>query len=124
MTGHASVSLAVEAMQKGAVTYLEKPLDGDELQVALDDAFDKSNNKYAGVGAPCEIFKHRFSTLTPREVEVLNGIVEGKMNKVLAYDLGISIKTIEIHRSQVKKKMQARTATDLVKMVLTKSISH
>ncbi len=136
MTGHASVAVAVEAMKKGAITYLEKPLDSQMLQAALDSAFsEQCNLKKKNVSKNLEnegvdkkdneidkakaVYQERYSSLTPREIEVLCGIVDGKMNKVIAYDLGISVKTIEIHRSQVKKKMQAKSAADLVKMVLT-----
>ena len=126
MTGHANVPLAVEAMKKGAVTYLEKPLDGKALELALANAFSSRPNDSSVVDSDMEeskrLYHERYSTLTPRESEVLQGIVDGKMNKVIAYDLGISIKTIEIHRSQVKKKLKAKSAADLVKMVLTEQV--
>ena len=126
MTGHASINIAVEAMKKGAVTYLEKPLDDKALQTALTTAFEQknkemiANHKMNDENAAQQTFQQRYSSLTPREMEVMQGIVDGKMNKIIAYDLGISIKTIEIHRAQVKKKMKAKSAADLVKMALTK----
>ncbi len=123
MTGHANVPLAVEAMKKGAVTYLEKPLDSQALQTALDSAFSiKQDNVNDSADQAAVLYQERYATLTPREIEVLQGIVDGKMNKIIAYDLGISIKTIEIHRAQVKKKLQAKSAAELVKMVLTQKV--
>lgn len=132
MTGHADVPVAVEAMQKGAITYLEKPLDGRALEMALDIAFvvnqkndlkvdsqDGIENDGLEIQQEKAAFKRRLSSLTPREMEVLEGVVAGKMNKVLASDLGISIKTIEIHRAQIKKKLQAKNSTEIIKMVLT-----
>lgn len=126
MTGHASVPIAVEAMKKGAVTYLEKPLDVGVLQKTLATVFSAEGIQWSGDADSSDVahqeYKSRYAQLTPRELDVLNGIVEGKMNKVIAYELGISVKTIEIHRSQVKKKMQAKSAADLVKMVLTERV--
>jgi two-component system response regulator FixJ len=131
MTGHADVPIAVEAMRKGAVTFLEKPIDSNSLESALDSAFASNHSHAAQVSEPAAAFtysteqKHakaayerRLSTLTPREKEVLEGVVAGKMNKVLAADMGISIKTIEIHRSQIKKKMKVRNTAELIKMVV------
>jgi len=127
MTGHADIPLAVEAMKKGAITYLEKPLDSDALEHALDSAFVSSKiahshgdaNQTAAVETTGRAaFQRRLATLTPREREVLDGVVHGRMNKVLAADLGISIKTIEIHRSQIKKKMKVRNSAELIAMVV------
>ena len=129
MTGHADIPLAVEAMKKGAVTYLEKPLDSEALEHALDSAFVTAKN-YAASDDPevaatvsqsstgAAAFQRRLATLTPREQEVLDGVVQGQMNKVLAANLGISIKTIEIHRSQIKKKMKVRNTAELITMVV------
>ena len=129
MTGHGDVPIAVEAMKKGAITYLEKPLNAKSLEAALDsayvlvqkgskvgDLFEKSRGDEENI---CHAaFQRRISTLTPREKQVLDGVIEGKMNKVLAIDLGISIKTIELHRAQVMKKLNARNSTELIKMVI------
>lgn len=134
MTGHGDVSLAVEAMKKGAVTFIEKPLENDALESALDAAFVRVENQAKdqntdAVGNATEQdndaqneYIKRLATLTPREKDVVDGIVSGKLNKVIAYDLGISIKTVELHRSRVMAKMHARNAADLVKMVITESI--
>lgn len=125
MTGHGDVPLAVEAMSKGALTFLEKPLDDKALMAALDAAFSETDRgESLNVETESEArFRERHALLTPRECEVLQGVVDGKLNKVIAYDLGISVKTVELHRSRVMKKMQAPSPAALVKMVLTQSIS-
>ena len=128
MTGHGDVPLAVEAMSKGAVTFLEKPLDHNILNSALNSAFKIAKSKTSTVikyddrvgGAE---YQQRLNNLTRREQEVLSHIVSGKMNKVIALELGISVKTVELHRSRVMAKMHAKTAADLVKMVLTNSVN-
>jgi two-component system response regulator FixJ len=135
MTGHADVPLAVEAMKKGAVTYLEKPLNSDALERAIDTAFVQQQvNQVESVaqststiredqGSPAKAaYARRFATLTPREKEVLDGVVKGKMNKVLASDLGISIKTIEIYRSQIKKKMKVKNIAELIAVVIREEV--
>ena len=135
MTGHAAVPLAVEAMKKGAVTFLEKPLDDAALESALEAAFNREPPESplrdggppvtAAGGGHDELdpaqtaYQECFARLTPREREVLQGIVDGKLNKVIAYELDISIKTVEVHRSRVMSKLQARSLPDLVRMVVT-----
>ena len=123
MTGHGDISLAVEAMKKGAVTFLEKPLDDAALESALDAAFIRADEQLTEHANSVNEnnFKARFATLTPREKSVMDGVVGGKPNKIIAYDLNISIKTVELHRSRVMAKMQAKNTADLVKMVLTGS---
>lgn len=131
MTGHAAVPLAVEAMKKGAVTFLEKPLDDVALESALEAAFNPSSRQgggrpltavdaeTAGPDPAQTAYQECFARLTPREREVLQGIVDGKLNKVIAGNLDISIKTVEVHRSRVMSKLQAKSLPDLVKMVVT-----
>ncbi|MES9938948.1 MAG: response regulator [Candidatus Thiodiazotropha sp. 6PLUC2] len=123
MTGHGDIPLAVEAMSKGAVTFLEKPLDFDMLNTALDCAFSTNCDESDITISQDVEYQSRLSNLTKRESEILNEIVAGKMNKVIALDLGISVKTVELHRSRVMTKMHATTAAELVKMVITKSIN-
>jgi two-component system response regulator FixJ len=124
MSGHGDIPLAVEAMDKGAVTFLEKPLNSRLLKIAIDKAFTqiaeyKLNPRLNDNSEICQEYIHRLDKLTDREREVLREIVSGKMNKVIAIDLGISVKTVELHRSRVMSKMKAKTAADLVKMVIT-----
>jgi two-component system response regulator FixJ len=125
MTGHGDIALAVEAMKKGAVTFLEKPLDDVALSTALEAAFERASslaNHPAEDRQAQNDYLARLNTLTPREKDILDGVVSGKLNKVIAYDLGISIKTVELHRSRVMSKMQASNAAELVKMVLTGAV--
>jgi two-component system response regulator FixJ len=126
MTGHGDVPLAVEAMRKGAITLLEKPLNINILKNAISNALTTSaemQNHYNNYekSENYRLFSHRFEKLTDREREVLNEIVAGKMNKVIAIDLGISVKTVELHRSRVMSKMKAKTPAELVKMYITES---
>jgi two-component system response regulator FixJ len=128
MTGHGDVPLAVEAMSKGAITLLEKPLNIKLLKRAISHAMNESAEmqKHHSVRENSEqyrLFASRFEKLTDREREVLQEIVAGKMNKVIAIDLGISVKTVELHRSRVMSKFKAKTPAELVKMYLTESIT-
>ncbi|WP_456412310.1 response regulator transcription factor [Thiolapillus sp.] len=123
MTGHGDVPLAVEAMSKGALTFLEKPLEDEALMSALEAAFVVDANQHAEDREGEACYLERFALLTPREREVLQGIVDGKLNKIIAYDLGISVKTVELHRSRVMKKMQAGCPAALVRMVLTRRVA-
>lgn len=128
MTGHGDIALAVEAMKKGAVTFLEKPLDDVALESALDAAFvqakEQRQNKVDISKDTLNDYQGRLSSLTPREQDVMEGVVSGKLNKIIAYDLGISIKTVELHRSRVMAKMQASNAAELVKIVMTCSATQ
>lgn len=120
MTGHGDVALAVEAMRKGAVTFLEKPLDDIQLESALDAVYSKPHTSIDHRLTPKESdYKQRYATLTPREKEIMQSVVDGKQTKIIASDFGICIKTVELHRSRVMKKMNAASATVLVKMALT-----
>ena len=129
MSGHGDIPLAVEAMDKGAITFLEKPLNNQLLKSAIKRAFEyisdiKSKSVENDNTAADRVYLERVEKLTEREREVLNEIVTGKMNKVIAIDLGISVKTVELHRSRVMSKMKAKTAADLVKMVITKHVEN
>jgi two-component system response regulator FixJ len=128
MSGHGDIPLAVEAMDKGAVTFLEKPLDNKLLKTAIEKAFTqiadyKLNIEVNDHKEKYQEYMWRLEKLTDREREVLSEIVAGKMNKVIAIDLGISVKTVELHRSRVMSKMEATTAADLVKMVITEQVA-
>jgi len=120
MTGHGAVALAVEAMKKGAVTFLEKPIDADALSSALNRASSFHLHRIGRKQADQKVteFQNRLKKLTPREAEVMQSIVDGKANKVIAFDLGISQKTVELHRSRVMKKLPIRSPQELVKFVM------
>ncbi|KSB89777.1 hypothetical protein AS593_01760 [Caulobacter vibrioides] len=119
MTGHGDVPLAVEAMQKGAVTFLEKPFQEAALEAALERAFAQAR---PALTPGQEAYARRVAGLTEREREVMALVVAGKVNKVIAYDLGISPKTVELHRSRIMTKMEATSLTRLVRMAVTGSV--
>ncbi|UAL09158.1 response regulator FixJ [Caulobacter segnis] len=118
MTGHADVPLAIEAMKAGVVDFIEKPFDEELLLSALRTALQQGKAQSEQDAALSETRK-RIAALSPRESEVLGGLVEGKANKVIAYDLGISPRTVEIYRANLMTKMQARSLSELVRMALS-----
>lgn len=117
MTGHADVALAVQAMKEGASDFIEKPFDDDILISAIRSALDKRNQANTTHPQSTEI-NGRLSTLSERERQVLDGLVSGLPNKTIAYDLGISPRTVEIHRANVMSKMSASSLSHLVRMAL------
>lgn len=117
MTGHADVPLAVEAMKLGAVDFIEKPFPDDILLGAIEVALARSG-KAGRDSAETEQVRSRLQSLTPRETEVLKGLLTGHPNKTIAYDLGLSPRTVEVHRANVMTKMGASSLPDLVRMTL------
>jgi len=114
MTGHGDVPLAVSAMKAGAVDFLEKPFDEEALLDSIRRAIEKP-----AVDEAVRQTLERMAALTPRENEVLDLLVLGRANKVIAYELSISPRTVEIHRARVMDKMGARSLAELVRMVLS-----
>ena len=122
ITGHGDVPLAVEAMKLGAADFLEKPFDDDSLLAAIRAALAEERGQ-AGRDAQTNEFRARLETLSAREREVLQGLVAGHPNKVIAFDLGISPRTVEVYRANVMTKMRASTLSELVRMaVLSNSV--
>jgi two-component system response regulator FixJ len=117
MTGHADVPMAVEAMKEGAVDFLEKPF-GDEVFLAAVRSALARQEKNSHHGTQVAEIQGRFEALSVRERQVLDGLVAGKANKVIAYDLGISPRTVEIYRANVMAKMQAKSLSELVRLAL------
>lgn len=117
ITGHGDVPMAVEAMQAGAVDFIQKPFRDQDLIDRINQALDKDSMNRAALGERNDI-RRRLETLTPREREVLDLVVHGKANKVIAGDLKLSQRTVEIHRARVMEKMQASSLAHLVRMVL------
>lgn len=117
MTGHGDVPLAVQAMKAGAVDFIEKPFDDEVLLSAIRAALarhardSEHESRISAINA-------RLALLSEREREVLKGLVDGKPNKVIAYDLGISARTVEVYRANLMTKMQADSLPGLVRMVL------
>jgi two-component system, LuxR family, response regulator FixJ len=118
ITGHGDVPMAVEAMKRGAVDFIRKPFHDQELLDRIQEALQLESGQRAEF-AVVEDLRARLSALTPREHEVFERVAAGQANKVVAIDLGISERTVEIHRSQVMHKTGARSLADLVRMKLT-----
>jgi two-component system response regulator FixJ len=121
VTGHGDVPLAVRAMQAGAIDFLEKPYDDEKLVGSVRRAQAVSVSRRAEASNAQEAAE-RVAVLTPREREVLEHLVAGRPNKVIAHELGISPRTVEIHRAHLMEKMQARSLSDLVRIALTAGI--
>jgi two-component system response regulator FixJ len=117
MTGHADVPIAVQALKAGAADFLEKPFDDDQLLSAVQRAIAASQRARDEATAVADIAA-RLATLTPREREVLDRLVAGQPNKTIAYDLGSSPRTVEVHRARVMEKMHARSLAELVRMTI------
>ncbi len=123
ISGHGDVPLAVRVMKAGAVDFLTKPFNDQVLLESINRAlrFDKINREKQQENAQAEA---KFALLSPREVQVLQGIVSGKQNKVISAELMISLKTVEAHRASVMKKMGVRSVPELVKLVLTNDVQE
>ncbi len=117
ITGHGDIALAVEAMKIGAADFFEKPFDDDLLVASVRAALRQQEDQTKRAAERAEI-EHRISTLSPREKDVLLGLIEGRANKQIAFDLGISPRTVEIYRANLMNKMQADSLSDLVRMAL------
>jgi two-component system response regulator FixJ len=121
MTGHGDVPLAVEAMKAGAVDFIEKPFDDDVMLAAVRAALARGEITGKRDAERAEI-EERIKRLSPRERDVLQGLVGGHPNKIIAYNLGISPRTVEIYRANVMSKMEAPSLSDLVRMALIAEI--
>lgn len=118
ISGHGDIRTAVRAVQAGALDFLEKPFDAEMLLEKLDNALDIDRAGQAELAAIADV-EERLARLTPREREVMEGMLEGKLNKLIAADLDISVRTVEIHRANVLEKLEARNGSDLVRLVLS-----
>jgi two-component system response regulator FixJ len=123
MTGHADVPLAVEAMKQGAVDFIEKPFDDEILLQAVRSALAGENER-AEQSAQVSELRSRLTSLSNRERDVLEGLVAGKANKVIAHDLGISPRTVEIYRANAMSKMKAGSLSELVRISLLVGMSQ
>lgn len=123
ISGHGDVPLAVRVMKAGAIDFLTKPFNDQVLIESINKALrlDKSNREKRQENAQA---RAKFALLSPREVQVLQGIVAGKPNKVVSAELKISLKTVEAHRASVMKKMGVKSVPELVKLVLANSIQE
>ncbi len=122
ITGHADVPLAIQAMHAGVADFIEKPFDDEVMLAAISKALaqqagdDQAQAERQGV-------LERMAELSPREREVMDGLVAGHANKAIAFDLGISARTVEVYRANVMMKMQSRTLSDLVRKVTIARLS-
>lgn len=121
ITGHADIPLAVEAMKFGAADFFEKPYDDDALLAAVQAALDRQESADKLNAMRAEM-NERLATLSNRERQVLEGLVAGKPNKIIAFDHGISPRTVEIYRANVMTKMQATSLSELVRMAMIAGI--
>ena len=117
ITGHGDVPLAVEAMKIGALDFLEKPFDDEVLLTSVRSALTRQDGETKRHTERAEI-ENKLAALSNRERDVLGGLVAGRANKQIAYDLGISPRTVEIYRANLMNKMQAGSLSDLVRMAL------
>lgn len=121
MTGYGDIPMSVRAMKSGAVDFLTKPFRHQDILDAVSVAMEKHETirrKAAATSAVSSLV----DTLTPRELQVMNAVVKGLLNKQIAFDLGISEITVKLHRGNVMRKMQVHTVADLVRMVETSGI--
>ncbi len=119
ITGHGDVPMAVRAVKAGAIDFIEKPFNDQVLLDSIHRAIEQDAQRRGKAMQLAEI-ESRLERLTPREREILNQVVSGKRNKTIAFDLDISQSTVEAHRSKVMEKMQARSLSDLMRMMLVR----
>jgi FixJ family two-component response regulator len=117
ITGHGDVPMAVSSMKKGAVDFIEKPFKEDELVPLVERMLEQARNAFSHHQEAASR-DALLSRLTTREAQVLERIVAGRLNKQIADDLGISIKTVEAHRANIMEKLNANTVADLLKIAL------
>lgn len=117
ITGHADVPLAINAMKAGVADFIEKPFEDSAILSAVRDALARQDAR-GSLEIERETILSRLASLSQREREVLDGLVDGQANKAIAYDLQISARTVEVYRANLMTKMNAQTLSDLVKMVM------
>ena len=120
ITGHGDVPLAVEAMKAGAVDFIEKPFDQEALLHAVHAALERG---FRGEGREDPAIAAKLATLSERERQVLEGLVAGHPNKTIAYDLGISPRTVEVYRANLMAKMGARSLSELIRMAIIAKVA-
>jgi len=117
ITGHGDVPMAVEAMKQGALEFLQKPFREQDLVDRVNEALEKDESASKFALQRTEI-EPRIAKLTPRERQIMDMIVQGKANKVIAIDLGVSQRTVETHRTRIMRKMEAKSLAELVQMAV------
>lgn len=122
LTGHGDIDLAVQAMRMGAIDFIEKPANAECLEVALKLAYTKLRESHSSRGEG-QSGAQAVATLTSRERDVLDRMVKGLPNKSIAHDLGISHRTVEVHRARVMRKLNARNLSDALKIAIAADVS-
>jgi RNA polymerase sigma factor (sigma-70 family) len=120
ITAHGETSAARTSFKAGAIDFLEKPIDRDQLLAAVRDAFGKESDRVRRAGRAAEISR-QLARLTAREREVLDRVIAGRHNREIAKDLDISVRTVEVHKARVMSKLGVERVADLVRVVLTGS---
>jgi two-component system response regulator FixJ len=123
MTGHGDVTVAVQAMKQGAVDFVEKPFEKAVLLGAIDAGFERLE-KSSKRAARAEEARVRLNALTARELDVMKGLVRGHPNKTIAYDLGISPRTVEIHRANMMTKLEVASLSEALRIAFTAGLSE
>lgn len=118
ITGHGDIALAVEAMKAGAVDFIEKPFDQEAILTAVKAALERG-----GEGGDTAAIAARLASLSERERQVLEGLIAGHPNKTIAYDLGISPRTVEVYRANLMTKMVARSLSELIRMAILSKVA-
>ena len=118
ISGHGDVQMAVEAMKNGALDFIEKPFSDDVIISAIDRAVKHAATRTRD-DAAAQVILSRIASLSERETQVLKGVVDGLPNKIIAYELGLSPRTVEVYRSGLMGKMNAGSLSELVRMVLS-----
>ena len=117
ITGHSDVPMAVRALKLGAFDFIEKPFNDQLLLDAIQKGIKLNSDKVESL-AKSETIYNNIKSLTPRENQVMSRVTEGKPNKVIAHELSVSIKTVEVHRARMMEKMAANSVAELVKMTI------
>ena len=120
ITGHGDVPMAVQAMKEGAFEFVQKPFRDQDLLDRINHALEQDKESRSSLARRADV-QHRIESLTPREKQVMALVVDGAANKVIAIDLGLSERTVEIHRAKVMEKMGARSVAHLVKLQMNLS---
>lgn len=123
LTGHGDVSVAVQAMKAGAIDFLEKPFEKAAVLDAIERGFARLENSGAREIEESEA-EVRLALLTPREREVLDGLARGYPNKTIAYDLGISSRTVEVHRASLMNKLAAHSLSDVLRIAFAAGVGR
>ena len=123
LTGHGDVTLAVRAVKAGAIDFLEKPFERSVLLAAIDEALEQAgrNDRRRIVATEAVV---RLAALTARERDVLDGLVLGRPNKLIAFDLGIATRTVEVHRANLMEKLEARSLSDVLRIAFAAGVGE